>query len=54
MKETYPSVKEKVKRYSKIIKDEHRKAKNDRRLDLEQIVRRQRNLMRWLQELKSY
>jgi hypothetical protein len=52
--ENYPTVREKVNKYSKIIKEEHRKAKSDRRPDLDQIVRKQRNLMRWLIELKPY
>lgn len=49
----YPSIEQKIKRYSGIIKCEHSKKKCNRRPDLAVIVTKQNNLQRWLKELKQ-
>ena len=50
---SYPSLHQKVKHYSGVIKEEHRKPKSDRRPDLKQIITKKCTIERWIKQLDA-
>lgn len=46
-------VQERLRKYYEIVRDEERKAKNQRRTDLSSIKKKVQTLTRWYKELKE-